>query len=145
MINAEDYDWIGIVNPEDVKFGVTFVTPLAYYSEGAWKPIAVDARHQCFPNNGKAAIFEKGFPISNVSRLWQFHPERNEQLPTPSMYGYSCYVVSGGLKPAPLAQIIEWTARANHPFELPDLLEQGIVSARGSISTTISTYMDRSG
>ena len=31
MINAEDYEWIGIVNPEDVRPGASFVTPLAFY------------------------------------------------------------------------------------------------------------------
>jgi len=127
-MNAEDYEWIGIINPEDVKPGVTFVTPLAYYVEGAWKSIVLDARRQWFPNNGKAAIFAKDFPSAKIGRLWLFHPERNAQLIAPTMHGYSYYLVSSELEPAPLAQVINWTARANHSYELPDLLEQGIAA-----------------
>jgi len=125
-MNAKDYEWIGIIYPGDVKTTVTFITPLAYYAEGMWKSLALDARRQWFPNNGKAAIFEKDFPRARVGRLWLFHPERNTLLDDPYAYGYSHYLVSSKLEPAPLAQIINWTARVNNSFDLPDLLDQGI-------------------
>ncbi len=125
-MNAEDYEWIGIIYPGDVKTTVTFITPLAYYAEGMWKSLALDARRQWFPNNGKAAIFEKDFPRARVGRLWLFHPERNILLDDPYAHGYSHYLVSSKLEPAPLAQIINWTARVNNSFDLPDLLDQGI-------------------
>ncbi len=128
MINAEDYEWIGIVNPEDVRPGAIFVTPLAFYAEGAWKPIALDARRQCFPNNGKAAISASNFPSNRIGQLWQFHLERNVELTVPRIHGYSYYLVCGELEPAPLAQIIDWTARVSHSFEVSDILEQGIAA-----------------
>jgi len=125
-MNAEDYEWIGIIYPEDVKTNVTFITPLAYYTEGMWKSLALDARRQWFPNNGKTAIFEKDFPRARVGQLWLFHPERNTLLDDPYAHGYSHYLVSGNLGLAPLAQILDWTARVNNLFDIPDLLDQGI-------------------
>jgi len=127
-MNAEDYEWIGIVNPEDVKAEATFITPLAYFVEGTWKPIVLDARRQWFPNSGKAAIFQRDFPNTEIGRLRLFHPARNTELIPPSAHGYSYYLVSGDLEPAPLAQIIDWTPRANHSYELIDLLNKGIAA-----------------
>jgi hypothetical protein len=126
-MNAEDYEWVGIIYQNDVRSGVTFITPLAFYNnEGMWESIAFDARHQWFPNNGKVAIFEKDFPRARVGRLWLFHPEQNTLLTDPYAHGHSHYLVSGNLEPVPLAQIINWTARVNNSFDLPDLLDQGI-------------------
>ena len=73
-MNVEDYDWIGIIYPEDVKTSVNFITPLAYYIEGMWKSLALDARRQWFPSNGKVALFEKDFPRASIGRLWLFRP-----------------------------------------------------------------------
>src|SRR6266852_4027797 len=112
-MNAEDYEWIGIIYPEDVKATVTFITPLAYYTEGMWKSLALDARRQWFPSNGKAAFFGKDFSGVNIGRLWLFRPEQNTQL-TAAMPGYSRYLVSHELEAAPLAQVLDWTARANN-------------------------------
>src|SRR5260370_2804263 len=126
-MNAEDYEWVGIIYQNDVRSGVTFITPLAFYNnEGMWEAIAFDARHQWFPTNGKAAIFEKDFPRARVGRLWLFHPEQNTLLTDPYAHGHSHYLVPGNLEPVPLAQIINWTARVNNSFDLPDLLDQGI-------------------
>src|SRR5258708_10665836 len=126
-MNAEDYEWVGIIYQNDVRSGVTFITPLAFYNnEGMWEAIAFDARHQWFPNNGKAALFEKDFLRARVGRLWIFHPEQNTLLTDPYAHGHSHYLVSGNLEPVPLAQIINWTARVNNSFDLPDLLDQGI-------------------
>ncbi len=125
-MNADEYEWIGIIYPEDVKTNVTFINPLAYYTEGMWKSLALDARRQWFPNNGKTAIFEKDFPRARVGRLWLFHPEQNTLLTDSYPYGYSYYLISGNLEPAPLAQILDWKARVNNSFDMPDLLDQGI-------------------
>ncbi len=125
-MNAEDYEWIGIIYPEDVKTNVTFITPLAYHTEGMWKSLAFDARRQRFPNNGKAAIFEKDFPRAKVGQLWLFHPERNTLFTDSYAYGYSYYLVSGNLEPASFAQVLDWAARVNNSFDMPDLLDQGI-------------------
>lgn len=126
-MNAEDYEWVGTIYQGDVRPGVTLITPLAFYNhEGMWESIALDARRQWFPNNGKAAIFEKDFPRAKVGRLWLFHPERNTLLTDSYAPGYSYYLVSDNLEPAPFAQILDWTARVNNPFDMPDLLDQGI-------------------
>ena len=126
-MNVEEYEWIGIINQDDVKSGVTLMTPLAFYNnEGIWESVAFDARQQWFPNNGKVAIFEKDFSRTKVGRLWLFHPEQNTQLTDSYVHKYSQYLVSGNLEPAPLAQIINWTSRVNNSFDFPDLLDQGI-------------------
>ena len=91
-----------------------------------WESIVLDARRQWFPNNGKAAIFEKDFPSAKVGRLWLFHPERNTLLQDSYAHGYSYYLVSGNLEPVPLVQVINWTSRVNSSVDLPGLLEQGI-------------------
>lgn len=125
-MKAEEYEWIGIIHPEDVKSEVIFITPLAYYGDGDWKPISLDARHQWFPNSGKAAIRTKEFPGAYTGKLWLFRTERNAQLIPFSIHAYAYYLVSSELESIPLAQIIDWTSRANHFYELIDLLEEGI-------------------
>src|SRR5690242_20283292 len=125
-MNAEAYEWIGMVHPEDVKPEVTFITPLAYYNDGNWKALSQDARHRWFPNSGKAAIPAKDFPDAHAGKLWFFRVERNAQLVSFGIHVYAYYLVSGELKPVPLAQIIDWTSRANHSYELIDLLHEGI-------------------
>lgn len=125
LMKVEDYEWIGIISPEDVKTSVTLVTPLAYFIEGAWKLLPLGARRQWFPGNGKVALFRKDFSGVNTSRFWLFRPEQNIQL-SASTPGYSRYFVPHELEPAPLAQILDWTARTNNPFDVPDLLDQGI-------------------
>ena len=124
-MNVEDYEWIGTIYPGDAKASVTLITPLAYFIEGAWNLLPLDARHQWFPGNGKVALFRKDFSGVNTDRFWLFRPEQNTQLSafTP---GYSRYFVPHELEPAPLAQILDWTARTNNPFDVPDLLDQGI-------------------
>ncbi len=77
LMNAEDYEWIGIIYPGDVKTSVTLVTPLAYFVEGGWELLALDARRQWFPSNGKVALFGKDFSGVNMSRYWLFRPEQN--------------------------------------------------------------------
>src|ERR1700730_7007192 len=106
-MNPEDYTWAGIGYPEDVQTEVAFVTPLAYYVEGLWKSLSLNARRQWFLNNGKAAVFQRDFPSSKICRLCQFRPTRNTELIPPNGRGYSYYLVSGDLEPAPLAQIID--------------------------------------
>jgi len=125
MMNVEDYEWIGIIYPEDVKTSVNLITPLAYYIEGMWKSLALDTRRQWFPSNGKVALFEKDFPRANIGRLWLFRPLLNMQLNI-HMPGYSRYFVSHELEAAPFAQVLDWTARVNNSVDLPDLLVQGI-------------------
>ena len=125
-MNVEEHEWIGIIHPEDVKPEVTFITPLAYYDDGDWKTLSRDARHQWFPNSGKAAIPRKDFPDDRARKLWLFRAERNAQLVPFSIYVHASYMVSGELKPIPFAQIIDWTRRADHSYELIDLLEEGI-------------------
>ena len=125
-MNAEEYDWIGIVHPEDVKPEVTFITPLAYYNSGDWKVISQDACRQWFPNSGKAAIHDKDFPDAHAGKLWLFRTERNAQLVSFGVHVYASYLVLVELKPIPLAQIIDWTSRVNHSYELIDLLNEGI-------------------
>jgi hypothetical protein len=128
-MNAEEYEWIGVISPDDVKVGVTFITPLAFYNqEGIWEDIPPDARRQWFPNNGKAVIFEKNFPLTKTNQLRLFRPERNRQITDAysNTYGYSCYLVSSNLQSPQLAQIFDWTARANNSFDMSDVLDQGI-------------------
>ena len=128
-MNAEDYEWFGVIYPEDVKANVTFITPLAFYNpEGIWESIAFDARRQWFPSNGKAVIFDKNFPLAKTNQLLLFRPERNRQIEDayPNAYGYSHYLVSSNLQSPQLAQIFDWTARVTHTFDAPDLLDQGI-------------------
>src|SRR5713101_5610775 len=126
-MNVEEHEWIGTIYKDDIRSGVTFITPLAFYkNEGMWESIAFDARRRWFPNNGKAAIFEKDFPRARVGQLWLFHPERNTLLDDTYAHGYSYYLVSGNLEPAPFAQILDWRAGVNNPFDMPDLLDQGI-------------------
>jgi hypothetical protein len=124
-MNVEEYEWIGIVYPEDVKATVTLVTPLAYFSEGEWKPLARDARRQWFPSNGKAARFTEDFSGTSNSRLCLFRPQLNTQL-SASLPGNSRYFIAHELKPAPLAQVLDWTARVKNTLDIPDLLAQGI-------------------
>ena len=124
-MNVEEHDWIGIIQPEDVKPEASFITPLAFFAEGGWKPLALTARRQWFPNKGKAILSTRDIPLE-IGRLVLFHPERNTQLTTDSSYGYTYYTVAGALKAAPVAQIIDWTAKAQESYELIDLLEEGI-------------------
>ncbi len=128
-MNAEDYEWFGLISPEDVKDNVTFLTPLAFYKqEGFWESIPSSARRQWFPNNGKAVIFDKNFPFAKTNKLWLFRPERNREIADAysNAYGYSFYLVSSNLQTPQLAQIFDWTARVASSFEIPDLLDQGI-------------------
>lgn len=126
-MNVEEHEWIGTIYKDDIRSGVTFITPLAFYNnEGMWESIAFDARRQWFPNNGKATIFEKDFPRARVGQLWLFHPVQNTLLAEPYASGYSHYLVSGNLEPVPLAQVINWTSRVNNSVDFPGLLEQGI-------------------
>src|SRR5262249_17188186 len=121
------YEWIGIIFPDDVKVTVSFITPLAYYVEGMWKSLALDARKQWFPSNGKVALFEKDLPRGSLGRLWLFRPEQSTLLYA-NIPGYSRYVVSRELEVAPFAQVLDWTARTSEPSDMPDLLEHGIAT-----------------
>lgn len=123
-MNVEEHEWVGIIQPEDVQPGATYITPLAFFAEGEWKPLALTARRQWFPNKGKAIVSTGDVP-PDIGRLMLFHPERNMQL-AHSSYGYTYYTVAGALERAPLAQIIDWTAKAKESYELIDLLEKGI-------------------
>src|SRR5579859_3307876 len=128
-MNAEEYEWIGVISPDDVKAGLAFITPLAFYNqEGILEGLPPDARRQWFPNNGKAVIFEKNFPLTKTNQLRLFRPERNRQITDAysNTYGYSYYLISSNLQSPQLAQIVDWTARANNAFDMPDLLDQGI-------------------
>ncbi len=127
-MNTEDYEWIGIVKPEDVKPGVVYVTPLAFYGEGSWESVTSDALRQLFPNNGKAAIFVKDFPGNKVGWLWLFQPERNTRIKDPGALRYSHYLIARELELVPLAQIFNWTTRASSTAELPNLLAGGIAA-----------------
>jgi hypothetical protein len=128
-MNAEEYDWLGIIFPEDVKSNVTFITPMAFYNqEGTWEVISPDARRQWFPSNGKAVIFDKNFPVARTNRLLLFRPERNMQITDAysNSYGYSNFLVSSNLQPPRLAQLFDWTAKITNTFDVPDLLDQGL-------------------
>lgn len=128
-MNAEEYEWIGVISPDDVKAGLAFITPLAFYNqEGILEGIPPDARRQWFPNNGKAVIFEKNFPLTKTNQIRLFCPERNRQITDAysNTYGYSYYLVSSNLQSPQLAQIFDWTARAINSFDMPDVLDQGI-------------------
>lgn len=124
--NTEDYEWLGIVYPDDVKPKVAFITPLAFYDDDMWNPIQQKDTFYYFPNNGKAAVFAKDFSTSKIGRLCYFRPERNPLLSSPEVTRYSHYIVNGELEFEPLSQILNWTPRAKESLELPDLLEEGV-------------------
>lgn len=126
LMNVEDYEWIGIIAPGDVRSNVAFLTPLAYFSDGEWKSLALDARRQWFPGNGKVVSFGSDFSGIRMNRLWLFRPELNMQLTDPLPPGYSRYLVNHELEPAPVTQVLDWTARVTDPFDVPELLNQGI-------------------
>jgi len=128
-MNAEDYEWFGLISPEDVKDSVTFITPLAFFSQdGMWESIPASTRRQLYPDNGKAVIFDQHFPLARTNQLLQFRPERNWQITDayPNTYGYSYYLVSSNLQAPQLAQIFDWTAKVTSTFDIPELLDQGI-------------------
>ncbi len=128
-IRTEDYKWLGIIYPEDVRPNVAFITPLAFFNDDdVWYPFPKDILSKYFPNNGKAAVFVRDFPASKISRLCYFWPERNTQLNNPEKPRYSHYLVSNELELelASCAQMLDWTSRAKESLELPNLLQEGI-------------------
>lgn len=118
-MDVEEYSWLGIVRPEDEKLTVAFITPLAYL-HGKWKVIRWTACHELFPTRGKVALFAKDFPDSLAKQIWMFRPEKNMKN--------NYYFVHEKVEPAPLAQVTDWTSRANHPYQLINLLEKGIAA-----------------
>lgn len=122
---AESCPLLGIILPEDVKFGVSLITPLAYFKDGGWYTIRQHERHDHFPNNGKVAFFGD-YTTSKISQLCCFRIERNLRLTKPDDTRYSHYMLNGELELAPIAQIFNWTARVKQYTDIPSLLDQGI-------------------
>jgi hypothetical protein len=125
-MNTEDYEWLGIVYPEDVRETVVFITPLAYYDEDKWNPVFQDENFYYFPNNGKVSVFTKHFPTAKVGQLCTFFPVQNPRLSTSEETRYSLYMTKGDIEFSPLAQIFDWTNRVSHCTALIDILEKGI-------------------
>jgi len=129
-IRPDDYEWLGLVHPEDVRQEVALITPLAFYADNQWRPVSYHTTQHYFPNNGKVAIFARDFPVSKTGRLCFFWPEQNTHIKDAKVPNYSHYLVKNELKLASFAQILDWTSRATDPLELPTILEMGIGSAR---------------
>jgi hypothetical protein len=137
---VEEYEWVGIVYPQDVHETVAFITPLAFYDrDDGWQTITERRRPEYFPNNGKVTRFTEDFPGQKVNRLYWFRPERNQRSTfskdTATYSRYLTYSDSNVIS-EPLAQVFDWSSRAEDLFTVPDLLSQGI-PARDCLSTTI--------
>jgi hypothetical protein len=127
-MNTEDYEWLGIVFPEDVRDNVVYIIPLAFLDKNRWQPVEQDARRHYFPNNGKAAIFTKDFPNAKIGLFCVFNTERNPILKNPEESSFSHYLVRSEPKLSFLAQIIDWTNKAGF-FDIPDRLNIGLEPA----------------
>lgn len=129
---VEDYSWVGIVYPQDVRENVVFVTPLAYYDQdNGWQVITEAERNDYFPNNGKVTYFTRDFPSQGANRLYQIQPETNQRpFERENALTYSRYLThrySEHFHAAePLAQVLDWTNRSPNLFGLVDVLAQGL-------------------
>lgn len=121
---VEDKVWLGIIYSEKVRFGHTLITPLAFSENNRWQSVTFNDCYQYFPNNGKVVIFKEVLPFQ-INRLCLFYPEVNQRLVDPEELKYSHYMTREIQIPL-IAQIFDWTSKARDPFELPDLLDQGL-------------------
>jgi hypothetical protein len=122
----EDYRWLGIVYPEDVRQEVALITPLAFYDNNNWCLVPKNMLRGYFPNNGKVAAFAIDLFTSKIGQVCIFQPEQNARLNNPENPHHSHYIVSHELKSASLAQILDWTSKVKETLDIPKLLEQGI-------------------
>lgn len=124
-MDTEEYQWLGIVMLADVKPKVAMITPLAFYDPeaGEWEPVDGAARAHCFPNAGKATIFDREWYGRVPDQLYQFSPQLNHRpaLNTESPQ-HARFWVPRAPEPAPLAQVLDWTSRVARPEDLPDAL-----------------------
>jgi len=149
VTNAEEYEWVGIIYKGDVKClsggdsWFVLVTPLACHDEDGWYSVSEKRRRQCFPNNGKVAVFSKEWSASKNSQLYQFWPERNpradENREDP---WYAIYWAPHGLQPTTLAQVVDWTHKAPDPTVLPAILAQDLRAETCYTQTLYIQYLD---
>jgi hypothetical protein len=144
---VEDYEWIGIVNNQDITSSRILITPLAFCDENDfWQAIAESNCRQYFPNNGKIAYFTSNFSEQKANRLYSFQPRRNLRMtpenPDYSATNYSHYLILNEPALAPLAQLFDWSTQVRNLFELPELLEHGIAAEHCLSQTIYVRYQD---
>ncbi len=140
VLMVENRAWLGIIYPENVRYALALLTPLAFLENRMWHTITSHDCNRYFPNNGKVAIFKE---ISDVqmNRLCLFYPEINPRLANPEDPKYAHYM-TGEIKFSSLAQIIDCTKFGDNLFEIPDYLHDGIEKAQCICQRVYIRYRD---
>jgi hypothetical protein len=114
MSDGESYLWIGIIQKDDQKDRVAFLTPLAFFNDEfqRWELLVYQTRKRFFPNAGKVA-----WPLGPVEwtpeLLYSFRVEpaysREDFKDSPT---YAQFRIAGWPAPSPegLAQVLDWSA-----------------------------------
>lgn len=121
-----DYEWLGIVYPQDSNHGRALITPLACYDNNQWSAFSETDCKQSFPNNGKVAYFRNDSHPLAVNRLYQFRPEINQKAISQDNVHHSHFLVFDPLESKSLSHILNWTNSIRTVLDLPTFLEQGI-------------------
>ncbi|MBX5451700.1 MAG: hypothetical protein IRZ24_16695, partial [Thermogemmatispora sp.] len=131
MIKVESYQWIGIIQEDNLKENIAFLTPLAFLNDEFqhWEALVWQKAKNCFPNAGKVA-WPRGPSGWRPELLYSFRVElaqgHEDRKDSPT---YAHYRIAGSPQPSPdgLAQILNWStiprerllARLSEPFIRP--------------------------
>ena len=128
-VRVEEYQWVGVVYPNDIRSdNSALITPLAYFDDihNVWHALQASKPNRYFPNNGKVYVLAKDYFPAQIGQLGCFQVWLNPRAVEDDNRWHSRYMTNGELEDAPLVQVFDWTTRAEHLFELPDVLDQGI-------------------
>lgn len=144
-IDVEEPIWIGILDPADIRSDRSaLVTPLAYFDDGKgqWLVLQPGEQNRYFPNNGKLYVLAKDYFSEQIGRLCTFQVQLNPRARDDDNPWHSRYMTYGELEEAPLVHVLNWTAQAEHLFELPTLLDQGVETGECFSQSIYIRYSD---